>query len=148
MGVVPQEIAIYEEISGRENLEFWGQLAGLSKSDARSRATELLASLQLTDRGNDAVKKYSGGMKRRINIGCALMHRPKLLLLDEPTVGIDPQARPAFLGTICALFGFVVFPDASNADGRQSGYVLWKKPCAPPNRREEKNYVCGRGGGG
>ena len=93
MGVVPQELAIYEELSGRENLEFWGRMAGLSSSDAKSRTGELLEALTLTDRAKDAVKTYSGGMKRRINLGCALLHRPKLLLLDEPTVGIDPQAR-------------------------------------------------------
>jgi ABC-2 type transport system ATP-binding protein len=93
MGVVPQELAIYEELSGRENLEFWGRMAGLSSRDAKARAVELLAALTLTDRAQDAVKKYSGGMKRRINLGCALLHRPQLLLLDEPTVGIDPQAR-------------------------------------------------------
>jgi ABC-2 type transport system ATP-binding protein len=93
MGVVPQELAIYEELSGRENLEFWGRMAGLSSRDAKSRATELLEALTLTDRAKDAVKNYSGGMKRRINLGCALLHRPQLLLLDEPTVGIDPQAR-------------------------------------------------------
>ncbi len=93
MGVVPQELALYEELTGRENLEFWGRMAGLSSSDARTRATELLEALTLTDRAKDAVKNYSGGMKRRINLGCALLHRPKLLLLDEPTVGIDPQAR-------------------------------------------------------
>ena len=93
MGVVPQELAIYEELSGRENLEFWGRMAGLSSRDAKTRATELLEALTLTDRAKDAVKNYSGGMKRRINLGCALLHRPKLLLLDEPTVGIDPQAR-------------------------------------------------------
>jgi ABC-2 type transport system ATP-binding protein len=93
MGVVPQELAIYEELTGRENLEFWGRMAGLSSSDAKSRAVELLEALALTDRAKDAVKTYSGGMKRRINLGCALLHHPKLLLLDEPTVGIDPQAR-------------------------------------------------------
>jgi ABC-2 type transport system ATP-binding protein len=93
MGVVPQELAIYEELSGRENLEFWGRMAGLSSGEAKSRAAELLEALTLTDRAKDAVKNYSGGMKRRINLGCALLHRPKLLLLDEPTVGIDPQAR-------------------------------------------------------
>jgi ABC-2 type transport system ATP-binding protein len=93
MGVVPQELALYEELSGRENLEFWGRIAGLSSSDTKARATELLEALSLADRAKDAVKNYSGGMKRRINLGCALLHRPKLLLLDEPTVGIDPQAR-------------------------------------------------------
>jgi ABC-2 type transport system ATP-binding protein len=93
MGVVPQELAIYEELTGRENLEFWGRMAGLSSTDAKSRAVELLEALTLTDRAKDAVKNYSGGMKRRINLGCALLHHPKLLLLDEPTVGIDPQAR-------------------------------------------------------
>jgi ABC-2 type transport system ATP-binding protein len=97
MGVVPQELALYEELSGRENLEFWGSIAGLGRKEARDRAAELLQALTLTDRGGDAVKKYSGGMKRRINLGCALMHRPRLILLDEPTVGIDPQARMKIL---------------------------------------------------
>lgn len=93
MGVVPQELAIYEELSGRENLEFWGRIAGLSPALARTRAGELLDALSLTERAKDLVKNYSGGMKRRINLGCALLHQPRLLLLDEPTVGIDPQAR-------------------------------------------------------
>ena len=102
-GVVPQEIALYEELTGRENLEFWGQLAGLSRGQARTRAGELLESLNLADRARDPVKKYSGGMKRRINLGCALMHRPRMLLLDEPTVGIDPQARANILSFIRGL---------------------------------------------
>jgi ABC-2 type transport system ATP-binding protein len=103
MGVVPQELALYEELSGRENLEFWGRIAGLGSGDARARATELLEALSLTDRAKDAVKNYSGGMKRRINLGCALLHKPRLLLLDEPTVGIDPQARLNILEFIRGL---------------------------------------------
>ena len=103
MGVVPQEIAIYEELTGRENLEFWGRLAGLSKPDARTRADELLECLTLSDRASEPTKTFSGGMKRRINLGCALMHRPKLILLDEPTVGIDPQARMSVLSFIRTL---------------------------------------------
>ncbi len=103
MGVVPQELAIYEELTGRENLEFWGRMAGLNSGEAKSRATELLEALSLSDRAKDAVKTYSGGMKRRINLGCALLHRPKLLLLDEPTVGIDPQARMNILEFIRGL---------------------------------------------
>ena len=103
MGVVPQELALYEELSGKENLEFWGRLAGLGPREAKARAAELLESLELSDRANDPVKTYSGGMKRRINLGCALLHRPQLLLLDEPTVGIDPQARMNILEFIQKL---------------------------------------------
>ncbi len=97
MGVVPQEIALYEELSAFENLVFWGKLAGLSSQTAKARANELLEELSLSDRKRDTVKTFSGGMKRRVNIGCALLHEPALLLLDEPTVGIDPQARANIL---------------------------------------------------
>ena len=103
MGVVPQEIALYEELSGRENLEFWGRLAGLSTRAARDRAIELLTALSLSDRAKDPIKTYSGGMKRRINLGAALLHKPRLLLLDEPTVGIDPQARMNILEFVRGL---------------------------------------------
>lgn len=103
MGVVPQDLAIYEDLTGRENLEFWGRMAGLSAGDARVRTEELLEALSLADRARDAVKHYSGGMKRRINLGCALLHRPRVLLLDEPTVGIDPQARAKILEFIRGL---------------------------------------------
>lgn len=103
LGVTPQDLALYEELTGRENLEFWGRIAGLSAKQARARAEELLEALSLTDRANDPVKTYSGGMKRRINLGCALLHRPKLVLLDEPTVGIDPQARAKILEFIGGL---------------------------------------------
>jgi ABC-2 type transport system ATP-binding protein len=105
MGVVPQDLALYEELTARENLMFWGRLAGLGGKAAAARSGELLEALALTDRGNDAVKTFSGGMKRRINLGCALLHRPKLLLLDEPTVGIDPQARLKILEFIRELRG-------------------------------------------
>ncbi|MDD4349593.1 MAG: ABC transporter ATP-binding protein, partial [Opitutales bacterium] len=103
MGVVPQDLALYEELTGRENLIFWGQIAGLGKAEAKKKAAGLLDALSMSDRANDTIKHYSGGMKRRINLGCALMHDPKLLLLDEPTVGIDPQARASILEFVRAL---------------------------------------------
>ncbi len=103
MGVAPQELAIYEELSARENLEFWGQVAGLKRAEAKARAAELLERLALADRAKEPIRTYSGGMKRRINIGCALLHRPRLLLLDEPTVGIDPQARSNILELVRTL---------------------------------------------
>ncbi len=103
MGVVPQDIAVYQELSATENLIFWGKLAGLSTSDAKQRSQELLQTLALSDRAKDPVKSFSGGMMRRVNIGCALMHKPKLLVLDEPTVGIDPQARLNILDFIEGL---------------------------------------------
>ena len=103
MGVVPQELALYEELSAAENLEFWGRLAGLDTKTARVRTAEILAALTLSDRARDPVKTFSGGMKRRVNLGCALLHRPKLILLDEPTVGIDPQARLNILEFVRSL---------------------------------------------
>jgi len=103
MGVVPQEMAVYEELSALENLVYWRRLAGVAKQEAKSRAGEVLSILSLEERGRDPVKDYSGGMKRRVNLGCALMHKPKLLLLDELTVGIDPQARTKLLSVIKEL---------------------------------------------
>ena len=103
MGVVPQELALYEELSAAENLEFWGRLAGLDTKTARARTAEIHAALTLSDRARDPVKTFSGGMKRRVNLGCALLHRPKLILLDEPTVGIDPQARLNILEFVRSL---------------------------------------------
>ncbi|MBC8047710.1 MAG: ABC transporter ATP-binding protein [Fimbriimonadaceae bacterium] len=93
MGIVPQEIALYDEMSALDNLVFWGSLYGISKSNAKQKANELLDWIGLSDRKKDLIKTYSGGMKRRINIACALMHNPELIVMDEPTVGIDPQSR-------------------------------------------------------
>ena len=93
IGVVTQEIGLYNELSAYDNLLFWGNLYNVSKSELKKRIDESLKLLGLSDRKNDKVKTYSGGMKRRINIATALLHKPKVLLMDEPTVGIDPQSR-------------------------------------------------------
>ncbi len=93
LGVVPQELSLYEDISATENLMFWGGAYGLTGPELKNRAKEVLTYTGLLDRAEEPVKNYSGGMKRRINFGCAIMHRPKVLLLDEPTVGVDPQSR-------------------------------------------------------
>lgn len=93
MGVVPQEIALYDELSAFDNLLFWGSLYGITGADAKKQANYLLEWVGLADRKNDSVRTYSGGMKRRVNIASALMHNPGLIVMDEPTVGIDPQSR-------------------------------------------------------
>lgn len=93
LGFVPQDIVLYEELNARENLEFFGGLYGLRGAALRQRVGELLDSIDLGDNAKRAVETYSGGMKRRLNLACGLVHQPKVLLLDEPTVGIDPQAR-------------------------------------------------------
>jgi ABC-2 type transport system ATP-binding protein len=100
LGVVPQEIAVYEDLSARDNLNFWGSLYGLSGTDLKSRINESLTRVGLADRANDKVKNFSGGMKRRLNLCMGLLHRPRALLLDEPTVGIDPQARLNILDVV------------------------------------------------
>jgi len=93
IGVVPQEIALYNELSAHENLMFWGSLYSLNYADLQNKIDETMSLMGLTDRKEDKIKTYSGGMKRRINIASALLHSPKILIMDEPTVGIDPQSR-------------------------------------------------------
>jgi ABC-2 type transport system ATP-binding protein len=93
MGVVPQEIALYEELTAYENLMFWGGLYKIPKSVLKENAEKTLEIVDLSYRKNDRIKTFSGGMKRRINIACSLLHNPKILVLDEPTVGVDPQNR-------------------------------------------------------
>jgi ABC-2 type transport system ATP-binding protein len=103
LGVVPQEIALYEDLSGRENLIFWGKMYGLRGSALKARVDEVLEVIGLTDRARHRVGKYSGGMKRRVNIGVALLHKPRVIYMDEPTVGIDPQSRRSILDSVVAL---------------------------------------------
>ena len=98
MGLVPQDLAIYPDLTGKENLRFFGKLYAIE--NLNTRVDEVLAIIELTDRADDKAKEYSGGMKRRLNIGIGLLHRPALLILDEPTVGVDPQSRNAILDSI------------------------------------------------
>jgi len=93
LGIVPQELAIYEDLSARENLAYWGAAYGLKGDGLKQRVDHVLNRIGLADRADDLPKQYSGGMKRRLNFGCGLVHEPKILLLDEPTVGVDPQSR-------------------------------------------------------
>jgi ABC-2 type transport system ATP-binding protein len=103
LGVVPQEIALYEDLSARENLTFWGKMYGLRGIALKARVDEVLEIIGLTDRAKEYIKKYSGGMKRRVNIGVALLHKPQIIYMDEPTVGIDPQSRRSILDSVLKL---------------------------------------------
>jgi ABC-2 type transport system ATP-binding protein len=103
LGVVPQEIAVYEDLTARENLHFWGKMYGLRGAPLRQRVEEVLDLIGLTERANGRVSKYSGGMKRRVNIGLALLHKPQVIYMDEPTAGIDPQSRRSILDGVVAL---------------------------------------------
>lgn len=93
IGLAPQTLALYDELTGAENLAFFGAIYGLAGKRLKERVAWGLDFAGLTDRANDRTMKYSGGMKRRLNLACALVHEPKLLVLDEPTVGVDPQSR-------------------------------------------------------
>jgi ABC-2 type transport system ATP-binding protein len=103
IGYVPQEIALYSELSTSKNLEFFGHLYGLSGSHLHKRVKEVLEIVGLQDRANERISNFSGGMKRRANIAAGLLHNPRLLVLDEPTVGVDPQSRNAILESVEAL---------------------------------------------
>jgi ABC-2 type transport system ATP-binding protein len=103
MGLVPQELALYMTLSARQNLMFFGRIYGLTGKELRQRVDEVLEMIGLTERANDPIKEYSGGMKRRVNIGAGLLHKPEVLFLDEPTVGVDPQSRNAIFESVEAL---------------------------------------------
>jgi ABC-2 type transport system ATP-binding protein len=103
LGVVPQEIALYPDLSARENLLFWGKMYGLRGTALNQRVNEVLEIIGLADRQKDLLRKYSGGMKRRVNIGAALVHKPSVIIMDEPTVGIDPQSRRHILDNVKEL---------------------------------------------
>ncbi len=103
IGVVPQDLALYDELTARENLSFWGQMYNLSGRALKARIDEVLEQIGLKDKADQRIRTYSGGMKRRVNIGVGLLHRPRLLFMDEPTVGIDPQSRRAILDSVKEL---------------------------------------------
>jgi len=103
LGVVPQDIALYPDLSAHENLVFWGKMYGLRGAPLKSRVDEVLEIIGLADRQKDHVGKFSGGMKRRVNIGAALLHKPAVIIMDEPTVGIDPQSRRHILDNVKEL---------------------------------------------
>ena len=105
IGLVPQDLAIYPDLTARENLRFFGKLYGSSRKLLQKRVEEVLEIIGLADRADDRSETYSGGMKRRLNIGIGLLHSPKLLILDEPTVGVDPQSRNAILTSVQRLAG-------------------------------------------
>lgn len=100
LGVVPQELALYEDLTARENLNYWGAAYGLRGARLRERVDRALGTVGLADRAREPVKRYSGGLKRRLNVACGIVHEPKALLLDEPTVGVDPQTRVSLLDLI------------------------------------------------
>lgn len=126
IGVVPQELALYGELTARENLLFFGELYGIRGSDLRRRVERILAAIGLEDKAGDRVRTFSGGMKRRLNLGIALVHGPRLLLLDEPTVGVDPQSRNHIFEEVRRL----------NAEGMTLVYTS--------HYMEEVQALCGR----
>ena len=103
IGIVPQEIALYEDLSAEENMEFFGRIYRLKGKKLEKKVTEVLEQIGLSNRRKDIVKTFSGGMKRRLNIGVAMLHDPEILVMDEPTVGIDPQSRNYILQTVKRL---------------------------------------------
>ncbi len=103
LGIVPQDIALYPDLSARENLMFWGKMYGLRGAALAKRVDEVLEIIGLAERQKERLEKFSGGMKRRVNIGAALLHKPAVIIMDEPTVGIDPQSRRSILDNVKQL---------------------------------------------
>jgi len=103
IGTVPQDLALYDALNAYQNLNFWGRMYGLSGSSLKNRIAEVLSQVNLSDRAKEPVARFSGGMKRRLNIAVGLLHKPQLVFMDEPTVGIDPQSRRSILDMVKAL---------------------------------------------
>ncbi len=103
IGVVPQDLALYDDLTARETLSFWGQMYGLGGRQLQARIAAVLEAIGLSERAGERIRTYSGGMKRRVNIAIGLLHQPRLLFMDEPTVGIDPQSRRLILDTVKEL---------------------------------------------
>ena len=103
IGIVPQDLALYDSLNAYQNLNFWGRMYGLGGQALKKRITEVLEEVSLSDRAKEPVARYSGGMKRRLNIAVGLLHKPQLVFMDEPTVGIDPQSRRSILDMVKAL---------------------------------------------
>lgn len=103
LGMVPQELAVYDNLSAAENLDFLAKLSGVAPSDRKRRVQELLHFAGLTDRQKELVSQFSGGMKRRLNLACGMIHSPPLVLMDEPTVGVDPQSRNHLFDSILSI---------------------------------------------
>ena len=103
LGVVPQEVALYGELSARDNLAFFGRLYGLRGADLRARIDTVLEQVSLADRAKEPIEQFSGGMLRRLNIAAGILHGPKIVLFDEPTVGLDPQTRASILDLVRAI---------------------------------------------
>lgn len=126
IGLVPQEIALYPTLTAGENLDFWGKMYGISGEQLRKRKKAVLEMVGLTEREHDGIETYSGGMKRRINIAVGLLNEPEILIMDEPTVGVDPQSRNHILETVKEL-------------NRQGMTVLYTS-----HYMEEVEYLCDR----
>ena len=126
LGIVPQDLALYEDLSAKENLVYWGSAYGLRGTTLEKRIADVLAVAGLLDRAREPVKRFSGGMKRRLNMACGLVHSPKVLLLDEPTVGVDPQSRVRLLELVreqadagtCVLYTTHYMEEAENVCDR------------------------------
>lgn len=126
LGLVPQDIALYPTLTAYENLMFWGKMYGMTGKHLKNRVDECLELIGLTDRAKGKISTFSGGMKRRVNIAAALLHKPKVLIMDEPTVGIDPQSRNHILETVLKL----------NKEGMTIIYTS--------HYMEEVDYLCNR----
>ena len=119
LGIVPQELALYGELSATDNLSYWGAAYGLRGDTLKARVGAVLELTGLLDRASEPVKRFSGGMQRRLNFGCGIVHQPKVLLLDEPTVGVDPQSRVRLLD--------LVREQVANGPASSTPRTTWKK---------------------